>query len=116
MERVAGARNDELADVGQRLYRSLQTERMHLVRLSASLARADEDATDVFQELVLRAHQLHTSATILEIAELAGPADSLEQAAIRASKAHAANSDPCVWAALAALVNQIGAIAPGRAS
>jgi HPt (histidine-containing phosphotransfer) domain-containing protein len=112
---AADAPNDEFAEVGQRLYLSLQSEGMQLVRLSASLAQADEDATEVFQELVLRAHYLHASAAILEIAELAGPADSLEQAAIRASKSHATNSDPSVWAALAALVNQIGAIAPGGA-
>jgi hypothetical protein len=52
---AAEAPSDEFAEVGQRLYLSLQTERMHLVRLSASLARGDEDATEVFQELVLRA-------------------------------------------------------------
>jgi hypothetical protein len=47
--------NDEFCEVRRRLYLSLQTEPMHLVSLSAALARADDDATDVFHQLVLRA-------------------------------------------------------------
>jgi HPt (histidine-containing phosphotransfer) domain-containing protein len=106
---AANASADEYGGVRQRLYLSLQTERMQLVSLSAALARAKEDATEVFQELVLRAHKLHAGAAILEIPEIAGAADSLEQAATRASKSHAINSDPSVWDALATLVYQIGA-------
>jgi len=75
------------------------------------MSTADEfgEVRLVFQQLVVRAHQLHAGAAILEIAEIAGAADSLKRAATQASDTHATNSDPSVWDALAALVNQIGA-------
>lgn len=85
----------------------LHSERLHFVRLSAELARADHDATRIFEDLKSRAHRLHGGAAVFEMQEMAAAADALEQAARAAAASHADNTDPTVWTALGGLVGLI---------
>ena len=96
---------DGLRDV---FYARLQSERVHLVTLSAALASIDENPARIFDDLVFRAHRLRGGATIFEVAEVAAAANALEQAAIAASMSHANNTDTAVWTALVALVRLMG--------
>jgi len=82
----------------------LRGEHLQLVLLSASLARADESQSWIFEDLKFRAHRLRGGAGVFEITELATAANALEQAAILACETHTGNTDASVWSALGALV------------
>jgi chemotaxis protein histidine kinase CheA len=86
----------------------LESERVHLVTLSAALARAEENPTWIFEDLQFRAHRLQGGAAIFEESEVARAAGALEQAAVTAAQRRATNTDEHVWAALVALVSLMG--------
>jgi HPt (histidine-containing phosphotransfer) domain-containing protein len=86
----------------------LESERVHLVSLSAALARAEENPSWIFEDLQFRAHRLQGGASIFEVTDVALAAHELEQAAVTASKARADNTDEKVWAALVTLVQLMG--------
>jgi HPt (histidine-containing phosphotransfer) domain-containing protein len=86
----------------------LESERVHLVSLSAALARAEENPSWIFEDLQFRAHRLQGGASIFEVTDVARAAHELEQAAVTASKARADNTDEKVWAALVTLVQLMG--------
>ncbi len=86
----------------------MRSERIQFVALSAALASRGDDPEAIFGDLEFRAHKLRGAAQIFEAIEFANAANALEQAAIAASRAHAGNADPAVWAALGDLVSLIG--------
>lgn len=99
-----------LGDFPRAFQTLLQYERVHLVTLSAALARAEENPSRIFAHLVFRARKLHGGAISFEITEIAAAARSLEQAANRALISGADNADTSVWATLIALVNLMGTV------
>jgi HPt (histidine-containing phosphotransfer) domain-containing protein len=86
----------------------LESERIHLVSLSAALARAEENPTWIFEDLQLRAHRLQGGAAIFDVIDVEQAAHALEEAAVSASKSRADNTDEKVWAALVTLVHLMG--------
>jgi HPt (histidine-containing phosphotransfer) domain-containing protein len=86
----------------------LESERVHLVSLSASLARAEDNPAWIFEDLQFRAHRLQGGAAIFDVTDVAQAAFALEQAAVSASKARADNTDEKVWSTLVALVQLMG--------
>jgi hypothetical protein len=88
----------------------LESERVHFVALSATLARVEDDPVDVFLDLRNRARNIRGAAAMFEIADVAAAARTLEHASMSASNAHADNTDPAVWSALVALVSLMGAL------
>jgi HPt (histidine-containing phosphotransfer) domain-containing protein len=86
----------------------LESERVHLVSLSAALAHAEANPAWIFEDLQFRAHRLQGGASIFEVTDVAQAAHTLEQAAVSAAKARADNTDEKVWSALVALVQVMG--------
>jgi len=86
----------------------LESERVHLVSLSAALAHAEANPAWIFEDLQFRAHRLQGGASIFEVTDVAQAAHMLEQAAVSAAKARADNTDEKVWSALVALVQVMG--------
>jgi len=86
----------------------IQSERVHLVALSAQLARAEECPTTTFEDLKFRAHRLRGAAATFEFRDLAAAAGTLERASAAASAAQAEHTDTGVWSALVALVEMLG--------
>ena len=89
----------------------LLSERVHLVTLSAALARADDSPREIFDDLRCRAHRLNGTANVFEAADIAMAADALEQAAAAAAQTHSDNADPAVWGALLALISVLRPVA-----
>ena len=90
----------------------LTGDRLHLLGLSAALARGDASRAQVLAELRSRAHRLSGTAAIFELAGVAALARALELAvdgvAVDAEDARAAeNSDTVMCAALHALIRVI---------
>ena len=114
-EATIWSRTDEIAldDLRIVFQGKLQSERAHLVALSAALARAEDDPAPVFNELRNRAHKMRGSAAVFEMAQVASAAGSLEVAAIAATVSHADNTDAAVWTALVALVRFLGTLDTG---
>lgn len=98
---------DDSDDLRRAFNVRLQSEGMKLVTLSAALARSEDDAVQIFADLVSRASGLRRGAAILEAADVADAAIALEQAAGAASLSRAGNTDAAVWTALVRLVNLI---------
>lgn len=96
---------DDLAEV---FLARLEGDRRQLVRLSAALARADDEPRPIFDALQHSAHRMHGTAAIFEFAEVAAAARELEQAAECALIRQARNTDASVWSALVALVQLLG--------
>jgi hypothetical protein len=92
----------------------LESERVHLVSLSAALARAEDNPVWIFEDLQFRAHRLQGGAAIFEIADVALAAGVLEQAAVTAAQVRAGNTDENVWAALVTLVRLMGSAEPAH--
>lgn len=90
----------------------LQSERLHLVSLSAALAGAEYDSAAVFEDLQFRARRLRGAANILEASEVAASAAALEGAASAAARARASHAHAPVWAALIDLIDLLGKMAP----
>lgn len=109
------ARTDDtgLEDLRVVFQGKLQSERAHLVALSAALARADDSPGPVFNELRNRAHKMRGSAAVFGMEQVASAAGSLEVAAIAATVSHADNTDAAVWTALVALVRYLGTLDTG---
>ena len=100
--------DDGFESLRQAFQARLESERVHFVTLSAALARADENPTWIFEDLVYRAHRLQGGAAIFEESEVAVAAGKLESAAVNAAQSRADNTDENVWAALEALVKLMG--------
>jgi HPt (histidine-containing phosphotransfer) domain-containing protein len=100
--------DDGFKNLRQAFQARLESERVHLVTLSAALARAEENPTWIFEDLVYRAHRLQGGAAIFEESEVAVAAGKLESAAVNAAESRAENTDEDVWAALEALVRLMG--------
>jgi len=96
---------DALRDV---FYSRLREERVNLVSLCASLARAQTDPAIVFLDINHRAHTLHGGASSFEITSVARAAEALEAAALAAAESRADNDDAAVWSALELLVSLMG--------
>lgn len=109
----ASSANDGLEDMRLAFCARLQSERVHLVTLSAALARAEESPGWIFQDLQFRAHKMRGGAAIFEMAEVAALARALEEAASAACMSKADNSDPAVWTALVAMVGLMGSFDGG---
>ena len=105
---AAVVEDDGFESLRQAFQARLESERVHLVTLSAALARADENPTWIFEDLVYRAHRLQGGAAIFEESEVAVAAGKLESAAVNAAQSRADNTDENVWAALEALVKLMG--------
>jgi HPt (histidine-containing phosphotransfer) domain-containing protein len=99
---------DELRDA---FYERLQAEHAQLMALAAALAPADETASWTYEELVLHAHRLRGRAALFEISAMAEAANTLEQAATRASMSPTAQNDAPVRMALAKLVRLVATMA-----
>jgi HPt (histidine-containing phosphotransfer) domain-containing protein len=100
--------DDGFEDLRNVFRERIESERVHLVSLSAALARAEDDAAWIFEDLQFRAHRLQGGASIFELPDLARAAHALEQAAVSASKSRADNTDEKVWEALVNLVQLMG--------
>jgi HPt (histidine-containing phosphotransfer) domain-containing protein len=107
------APDDGLEELRLAFYARLQSDRVHFATLSAALARAEENAAWIFQDLQFRAHKIRGGAAILQIAQVESAAAALEGAAISAAMSNAANTDPAVWTALVALVRLMGKLDGG---
>jgi len=99
---------DELGELRIAFQVRMHSERVHLVALSAELARAEGDPGIIYDDLAVRARRLQGGAEVLEFDEVAAAADSLEKAAYRAAALHTDNADTSVWNALVALVSVMG--------
>ncbi|HEY1312569.1 MAG TPA: Hpt domain-containing protein [Steroidobacteraceae bacterium] len=99
---------DDFDDLRRAFEARMRSERIQFVALSAALASRGDDPEAIFGDLEFRAHKLRGAAQIFEAIEFAHAANALEQAAIAASRTHAGNADPAVWAALGDLVSLIG--------
>ena len=104
--------DDGFEDLRNAFRERLESERVHLVSLSAALARAEDNPACIFEDLQFRAHRLQGGASIFEAPDLARAAHALEQAAVSASKTQADNTDEKVWEALVNLVQLMGGSAP----
>jgi len=100
--------DDDLEGLRASFDARLRSERVHLVTLSAALARAEDHPAQIFADLRDRAHRIRGGAAILAIEPIAAAACSLEFAAILAVKSRAGHADTAVWAALVALVRLMG--------
>jgi HPt (histidine-containing phosphotransfer) domain-containing protein len=98
---------DELRDA---FYERLHAERMRLAALNAALAPGEDRPAWIYDELAVRAHQLHGRAAIFEISTVADAADALEQAAIHASMSPTVGDDRPVRTALATLVRLMATV------
>jgi HPt (histidine-containing phosphotransfer) domain-containing protein len=106
--KAAAELEDGFENLRHAFHARLESERVHLVSLSAALARAEENPAWIFEDLQFRAHRLQGGASIFEVTDVAQAAHALEQAAVSASKARADNTDEKVWSALVALVQLMG--------
>jgi HPt (histidine-containing phosphotransfer) domain-containing protein len=98
---------DELRDA---FYERLQAEHAPLMTLAAALAPADQTTSWTYEELVLRAHRLRGRAALFEISAMAEAANTLEQAAARASMSPTALNDFPVRTAPAKLVRLVATV------
>jgi HPt (histidine-containing phosphotransfer) domain-containing protein len=101
---------DPFEELRNEFYARLQSDRVRLTALGARLARVDEDATSIFEDIRVFAHRLRGAALIFEAAEVGRAANALEQAATSAASANADNSDAAVWAALESLVDNLATL------
>jgi hypothetical protein len=99
---------DSFENLRHAFHARLESERVHLVTLSAALARAEENPAWIFEDLQFRAHRLQGGAAIFEEAEVAQAAGVLEHAAVQAAQSRASNTDEDVWSALESLVSLMG--------
>jgi HPt (histidine-containing phosphotransfer) domain-containing protein len=99
---------DAFDSLREAFHARLESERVHFVTLSAALAHAEENPAWIFEDLQFRAHRLQGGAAIFEVSDVASAANELEQAAVTATRARAANTDEGVWAALERLVLLMG--------
>lgn len=106
--RKSEAAEDGFESLRHAFHARLESERVHLVSLSAALARAEENPTWIFEDLQFRAHRLQGGASIFEVTDVAKAAHALEEAAVCASQSRADNTDEKVWEALVALVQLMG--------
>ena len=106
--RKSEAVEDGFENLRHAFHARLESERVHLVSLSAALARAEENPAWIFDDLQFRAHRLQGGALIFEVTDVAQAAHALEEAAVCAAKARAGNTDEKVWEALVTLVRLMG--------
>ena len=104
---------EELEHIRVALHDRLRRDRVRLTTLSATLARAEQDAACSFEEIRAFAHRLGGAAAVFDADEITAAAHTLEQAANRALSANAGHFDPPVWTALETLCEQL-AIMAGR--
>jgi HPt (histidine-containing phosphotransfer) domain-containing protein len=93
------------------LHDRLRRDRVRLTTLSATLARAEQDAACCFEEIRAFAHRLGGTAAVFEADEITAAAHTLEQAANRALSTKAGHFDPPVWTALETLCEQLAVMA-----
>jgi HPt (histidine-containing phosphotransfer) domain-containing protein len=99
---------DELRDA---FYERLQAEHAQLMTLAGALVPADQTASGTYEEWVLRAHRLRGRAALFEISAMAEAANTLEQAAARASMNPTSQNEVPVRTALAKLVRLVATMA-----
>jgi HPt (histidine-containing phosphotransfer) domain-containing protein len=109
----SSAATEELEHIRVALHDRLRRDRVRLTTLSATLARAEQDAACSFEEIRAFAHRLGGAAAVFDADEISAAAHTLEQAANRALSANAGHFDPPVWTALETLCEQL-AIMAGR--
>ena len=93
------------------LHDRLRRDRVRLTTLSATLARAEQDAACSFEEIRAFAHRLGGTAAAFEADEITAAAHTLEQAANRALSTNSGHFDPPVWTALETLCEQLAVMA-----
>jgi HPt (histidine-containing phosphotransfer) domain-containing protein len=93
------------------LHDRLRRDRVRLTTLSATLARAEQDAACSFEEIRAFAHRLGGAAAVFDADEITAAAHTLEQAANRALSTNASHFDPPVWTALETLCEQLAVMA-----
>jgi hypothetical protein len=101
------APSDDFEQIRDAFYARLRSDRVCLMDLGAVLARAEGDASGVFEDIRAFAHRMHGAAAIFEDAGVSIDACALEQAANLAAIAHVDNSDAHVWSALETLVARL---------
>jgi len=101
----ARSKEDSFESLRQVFHARLESERVHFVSLSNALARAADNPSWIFEDLVYRAHRLQGGAAIFEESAVAIAASKLESAAVTAAQSSADNSRGEVCAALKALVD-----------
>jgi mevalonate pyrophosphate decarboxylase len=114
MRSAALDKEDSFESLRLAFHARLESERVHFVTLSAALARAEENPSRIFEDLVYRAHRLQGGAAIFEESEVALAAGKLESAAVTAAQSRASNTNEEVWAALEALVKLMGNLESAR--
>jgi HPt (histidine-containing phosphotransfer) domain-containing protein len=107
----SGVADGELEHYRAALHDRLRRDRVRLTTLSATLARAEQDAACSFEEIRAFAHRLGGAAAVFEADEITAAAHSLEQAANRALSTNAGHFDPPVWTALETLCEQLAVMA-----
>ena len=105
------AADGELEHYRAALHDRLRRDRVRLTTLSATLARAEQDAACSFEEIRAFAHRLGGTAAAFEADEITAAAHTLEQAANRALSTNAGHFDPPVWTALETLCEQLAVMA-----
>jgi HPt (histidine-containing phosphotransfer) domain-containing protein len=105
------AAEGELEHYRAALHDRLRRDRVRLTTLSATLARAEQDAACSFEEIRAFAHRLGGTAAAFEADEITAAAHTLEQAANRALSTNAGHFDPPVWTALETLCEQLAVMA-----
>jgi HPt (histidine-containing phosphotransfer) domain-containing protein len=106
-----GASDAELEHFRMALHDRLRRDRVRLTTLSATLARAEQDAASCFEEIRAFAHRLGGTAAVFDADEITAAAHTLEQAANRALSTNAGHFDPPVWTALETLCEQLAVMA-----
>jgi len=107
----SGEATQELEHYRVALHDRLRRDRVRLTTLSATLARAEQDAACSFEEIRAFAHRLGGTAAVFEADEITAAAHTLEQAANRALSTNAGHFDPPVWTALETLCEQLAVMA-----
>lgn len=101
--------DDGFAELREAFRSRLGSERIHLIALSAALARADCVPAQILHDLRNRSHRLSGTAAIFELATIAKAARTLELAvdAVAATPTPAPDSRARISAALDALLHLI---------
>ena len=104
--------DDSFESLREMYCQRLMGDRLHLLQLSAALARGDANREQVLDELRNRAHRLSGTAAVFELTGVAALARALELAVDGAAVGvrdvpRAGNSDTVICAALHALIRVI---------
>lgn len=102
--------DDPFDELQGAFYARLRSDLVRLMVLGAALATADIDPMPIFEDIRVFAHRVRGAAALFGAPDICGVAYTLEQAAISAANAHAANSDACVCTALEALTERLATV------